>query len=112
MGKKVDIANVLEVSPGASGEYTIYKVQELRTLTCSKVKLYFPVGTGFDLRIRIRWGNITIRPTEGFYSGDGNWVIAETDDKYPANTEIVLVYENTNPNETKWVFYHFEGELE
>ena len=109
---KVDIADVLEVLPGASGEFTIYTVPGARRLKLAKVKLYFPVGTNFELKIQVLWGNKEVRPTEGYYRGDGNWVIAVAEEVYSSGDKIRLKYENTSATETKRVYYHLEGELE
>jgi len=108
----VDVAKVLEVLPGTKGEYEIYTVPEARKLKLGKVKLYFPVGTNFELRIKVLWGVREIRPTEGYYAGDGNWVIATAEEEYYSGSKIRLYYENTSASETKKVFYHLEGELE
>jgi len=112
VGRVVNVAYKLTADAGASGEATLYTVDDARVFTIKNVKVNWPNGQAFKLELAFFRGTQQIIPYRGRFSGDNGWLNVECDAVLQSGERLRLAYTNTDTVNPQSCLIVVTGELE
>jgi hypothetical protein len=99
-------------APGETKEVAIYRVDAGYRFIIERVQVAFPVGSYFELHVKILRGLEQIKPTTGDYCGDG-FVIADTTKVEVGSDETIKIwYKNDSTTQVRDALVIVEGYIE
>jgi len=104
-------AKLFEFDPDFDGDVELFTVPEGKILRTTTIKLYYDIGTEFQLKNKIKYGNMPIKPDDGEFTGNGNWVEVKFEMELQSGSKIILYAKNESSTEKKRVYVIVEGEL-
>ena len=112
MARTVNVAYKLTADAGASGEVTIYTVEDARIFKLKGLSVNFPAGQAFKLELAFFRGAQQIAPYVGRFSGDNGWLHAECDALLQSGERLRVAYTNTDTVNPQTCLIVVTGELE
>jgi hypothetical protein len=110
--ERKSIAYRILAAPNETKEVAVYRVDAGYRFIIERVQVAFPVGTFFELHVKIMRGLEQVKPTSGDYCGDG-FVIADTTRIEIGSDETIKVwYKNDSPNQIREALVLIEGYIE
>jgi len=111
MTSHVVIKYHLKADPSEEKTISIYKVPNGHTLRITSVEIRFPSGTGGELLVALKYGNMKVYPDSGYASGDGGTIRDDVDITYQSGLDVLLYYKNENTTDVREAYINLEGEL-
>ena len=106
------VAKLFKFDPDTEQDVTLFIVPEGKLLKTAVIKLYFDIGTEFQLKCKVKYGEMPIKPDNGEFTGNGNWVEAKFEMELESGSKILLHAKNESTTEIKKVYVIVEGEVE
>ena len=82
------ISRKVEVEPDGELYVDLYQVTPGSSFTLKLIEVYFPVGTGGQLQVKILQGWIGVAPTNGYFTGDDVTIKHEVEAVYGSQATI------------------------
>lgn len=105
------LAYAAEVAAGTKAEIEIDVPTPGKYFRIYRILLHFPVGTEYNLQVKIRYGALTIVPRKGTITGDDSWFDLDVSWFYSRSGDVVIEVENVGASSHKLAAYVYVEEV-
>ena len=107
--ERKSIHYLIQASPDEEATYEVYTVSPGKKFKLERVQIFFPLGTAFELQVKVFRGLEQIKPTTGYYCGDGNVMVDVTGVWFGSGETIKLWWKNTSSSDNRFATVLLEG---
>jgi len=107
--ERKSISKLILASPGEEKTIDAYRVSGGKRFKLERVQVFFPLGSYFELEVKILRGSEQVKPTDGSYRGDGNVVVDVTGVWFGSDEHIKIWYKNNSSTDNRAATVLLEG---